>query len=105
MKLCLLLLVILLNFGTVSAQNSFPLKPDPIDNISKEIPKISKSLEQVNKRLKCFTETFSSKQGLKLSQRQQRLPPAFEYQNRAEERLAKLRLLEDQSKKPICGKS
>lgn len=93
MKLSQLLVVILLNFGAVLAQNSFPLNPDPIDNISKEITRMSKSLEQLNERLKSFTKTFSSNQGLKLSERQQRLLAAFEYLNRAEQRLATLQLL------------
>jgi hypothetical protein len=93
MKSYLIIIVVLLNFGVVSAQNRFPTNPEPIENISKEITKISKSLESLNEKLKNFTETFSSNQGLRLSERQQRLLAAFEYLNRAEQRLATLQIL------------
>lgn len=93
MKFYLILIVMLLNVAAVSAQNNFPTNPEPIANISKEISKISKSLELLNEKLKNFTETFSSNQGLRLSERQQRLLAAFEYLNRAEQRLATLQLL------------
>lgn len=93
MKLYLIVVVLLINFGTATAQNNFSNNPEPIENISKEITKISKSLESFNEKLKNFTETFSSNQGLKLSERQQRLLAAFEYLNRAEQRLATLQLL------------
>lgn len=93
MKIYLLLIVVLLNSGTVFAQNSFPVNSEPIENISRETSKISKSMETLNERLKTFTETFSANQGLKLTERQQRLLAAFEYLNRAEQRLATLQLL------------
>ncbi len=93
MKSYLIIIVVLLNFGVISAQNSIPSNPEPIENISKEITKISKSLESLNEKLKTFTETFSSNQGLRLSERQQRLLAAFEYLNRAEQRLATLQIL------------
>ena len=93
MKFYLILIVMLLNVAAVSAQNNFPTNPEPVENISKEITKISKSLESLNEKLKNFTETFSSNQGLRLSERQQRLLAAFEYLNRAEQRLATLQIL------------
>lgn len=93
MKLCLMFLVILVNAAATSAQTNYPSSPEPIENISREITKISKSLEQLNEKLKTFTEMFSSNQGLRLSERQQRLLAAFEYLNRAEQRLATLQLL------------
>src|SRR5688500_3650506 len=93
MKFYLILILMLLNVAAVSAQNNFPTNPEPIANISKETTKISKSLESLNEKLKNFTETFSSNQGLRLSERQQRLLAAFEYLNRAEQRLATLQIL------------
>ncbi len=93
MKLYLLLIFAFLNSGTALAQNLNPNNPEPIANISKETSKISKSLESLNEKLKTFTETFAANQGLKLTERQQRLLAAFEYLNRAEQRLATLQLL------------
>lgn len=91
MKLCLILFAVLLSFATVKAQNNFSLTE--IENISKETSKIAKSLDLLNKQLKNFSETFSANQGLRLSERQQKLLAAFEYLNRAEQRLATLQLL------------
>ena len=50
-------------------------------------------METFNDRLKKFSETFSSNQGLRLSEKQQKLLAAFEYLNRAEQRLATLQQL------------
>ncbi len=66
---------------------------NPIENISVEISKISKSVEVLNLRLKNFSDTFSSNQGLRLTDRQQKLLAAFEFLNRAEQRLATLQKL------------
>ncbi|MDQ3749585.1 MAG: hypothetical protein M3367_11345 [Acidobacteriota bacterium] len=44
-------------------------------------------------RLKNFSDTFSSNQGLRLTDRQQKLLAAFEFLNRAEQRLATLQKL------------
>ncbi|MGC2237372.1 MAG: hypothetical protein WA584_14510 [Pyrinomonadaceae bacterium] len=64
-----------------------------IEDITKELAKISKSVEELNKRLQKFSETFSSNQGLKLTERQQKLLIAFEFLNRAEQRLVSLQNL------------
>ncbi len=66
---------------------------NPIENISVEISKISKSVEALNLRLKNFSDTFSSNQGLRLTDKQQKLLMAFEFLNRAEQRLATLQKL------------
>jgi septal ring factor EnvC (AmiA/AmiB activator) len=66
---------------------------NPIENISAEISRISKSVEALNLRLKNFSDTFSSNQGLRLTDRQQKLLAAFEFLNRAEQRLATLQKL------------
>ncbi|MEZ5425573.1 MAG: hypothetical protein R2747_04855 [Pyrinomonadaceae bacterium] len=61
-----------------------------MDEISEDTEKISKSLQILNERLKVFSETFSSNQGLRLTEKQQKLLAAFEFLNRAEQRLANL---------------
>ncbi len=94
MKFFLLIIVMLFNAGIIKAQtNLYAVNPEPIENISREITQISKSIQSLNEKFKTFTETFSANQGLKLSERQQRLLAAFEYLNRAEQRLANLQLL------------
>ncbi len=80
------------NQSNVSAQQTFQAQ-NPLENISVEISRISKSVEALNLRLKNFSETFSSNQGLKLTDKQQKLLAAFEFLNRAEQRLATLQKL------------
>jgi len=76
----------------VSTQLTFQTE-NPIENISVEISKISKSVEALNLRLKNFSDTFSSNQGLRITDKQQKLLMAFEFLNRAEQRLATLQKL------------
>lgn len=76
----------------VSVQNTSQTQ-NPIENIIFEISRISKSVEALNLRLKNFSDTFSSNQGLKLTDKQQKLLAAFEFLNRAEQRLATLQKL------------
>jgi predicted nucleic acid-binding Zn-ribbon protein len=64
-----------------------------LENISRELAKISKTVADFNLRLKNFSETFSSNQGLRLTEKQQKLLAAFEYLNRAEQRLSVLQKL------------
>lgn len=64
-----------------------------IEDIAKELTKISKSVEELNKRLEKFSDTFSSNQGIKLTERQQKLLIAFEFLNRAEQRISSLQTL------------
>jgi Skp family chaperone for outer membrane proteins len=66
---------------------------DSIENIAKELAKISKSVADLNARLKTFSETFTSNQGLRLTDKQQKLLAAFEFLNRAEQRLSTLQTL------------
>jgi hypothetical protein len=65
----------------------------PVENISREITNVSQSLENLNKNLFNFFTNFSSNQGLKLSEKQQKMLYAFEILNRAEQRLANLQKL------------
>lgn len=98
MKCFALLLSLIFCFAnlTVSAQNDNSRIPYAIENISTEISKISKFLDELNKRLGTFSETFNSNQGLRLTEKQQRLLFAFEILNRAETRLSTLQLLKVQ---------
>lgn len=64
-----------------------------LENIEKNLGKISKSINEFNELLKNFSQTFSSNQGLRLTEKQQRILAAFEYLNRAEQRLANLQNL------------
>lgn len=64
-----------------------------LENIEKNLDNISKSVRELNDILKNFSSTFSSNQGLRLTERQQRILAAFEYLNRAEQRLANLQNL------------
>lgn len=66
---------------------------ESIESIAKELAKISKSVNDFNERLKNFSETFNSNQGLRLTERQQKLLAAFEFLNRAEQRLSTLQTL------------
>lgn len=61
-----------------------------LENIEKNLGEISKSVRQLTDILKNFSSTFSSNQGLRLSEKQQNILAAFEYLNRAEQRLATL---------------
>lgn len=80
----------------VSAQTDNPRIIQPLESISVQILQISKSLEDLNKKLAGFSETFNSNQGLRLSEKQQKLLFAFEMLNRAESRLSTLQLLKVQ---------
>ncbi len=61
-----------------------------LNNIEKNLNDISNSVRALNTLLKKFSETFSTNQGLRLSEKQQNILAAFEYLNRAEQRLATL---------------
>ena len=103
MKSFALIFTFFFSFGltNIFAQNQFPdsrnvpnLKTDEsVEKISNELLNISKSLQSLNLKLEKFAETFSSNQGLKLSERQQQILAAFEFLNRAEERLLTLQKL------------
>lgn len=95
MKLFLTLIVLTVCLVSISAsaQNNLTKTNDPVANIANEVVNIAKSLETLNKKLQYFTETFSSNQGLKLTDKQQKLLAAFEFLNRAEQRLATLQKL------------
>lgn len=89
-------LVFCFGFTSVSAQTDNTNFVVPLENISTQISKISKSLEDLNVKLNNFSQTFDSNQGLRLTEKQQRLLFAFEMLNRAETRLSTLQLLKVQ---------
>jgi hypothetical protein len=60
---------------------------EAVDNISKNMDRLTKSVETLNKGLKSFFESYTSSQGFRLSSKQQTLLMAFEILNRAEQRL------------------
>lgn len=66
---------------------------ESVESIARELAAISKSVTEFNARLKNFSETFNSNQGLRLTDRQQKLLAAFEFLNRAEQRLSNLQTL------------
>lgn len=106
MKLKLMLLVfsaMILTSSPVSAQQPQTVFPpptadlsriaEPVENISREMSNVTKSVDNLNKSLASFLANFSSNQGLKLTERQQKMLYAFEILNRAEQRLANLQKL------------
>jgi hypothetical protein len=111
-----LIVGLVLSFSTiVTAQTARPdaaqfppavQSSDPVQNISIEISRISRSVEALNRNWKTFFDNFSTNQGLQLTERQQKLIMALEVLNRIETSLAnmqrlKLDLIERQSKMRI----
>lgn len=64
----ILLLVFCCGFFSVSAQTDNARVVIPLENISAEISKISKSLSELNTKLTTFSQTFNSNQGLRLTE-------------------------------------
>ena len=76
---------------------------DPLENMSNDISRITRAVESLSRSWAEFTKTFSTNQGLQLSERAQKLLFALEVLNRIEVSLAnmqklKLDLVERQSK-------
>src|SRR4051812_15052847 len=67
-----------------------PRSADPIENISNNVTKLSRTVEGLTKNWKEFFAAFSTNQGLQLTERQQRILLALEVLNRAEVRLGNL---------------
>src|SRR5687767_4824583 len=75
---------------TPDSTQPVPRSSDPIDNISADLGKISKSVDGLTKNWKEFFAAFSTNQGLQLTPRQQRILLALEVLNRGEVRLGNL---------------
>jgi uncharacterized protein YukE len=89
-------IVIILAISNCYAQIGNSNVTDNLDAINKQVSRISRSLDDLNKRLANFSETFNSNQGLRLTDKQQKLLLAFEVLNRAESRVSTLTLLKIQ---------
>ena len=75
------------------AQQNTPLRlatDQAVENISRNVDRLTTSVESLNKGLKSFLESYTSSQGFRLSTKQQTLLMAFEILNRAEQRLVNL---------------
>src|SRR5688572_24149677 len=76
--------------GQRTPDSTQPRSSDPIDNISSDLYKISRSVDGLTKNWKEFFDAFSTNQGLQLTERQQRILLALEVLNRGETRLGNL---------------
>jgi len=76
-----------------NANLPYPQPQNPMEVVANELVKVSRSVDELNNKMKNFSETFSSNQGLRLTERQQKLLMAFEFLNRAEQRLLSLQNL------------
>jgi Skp family chaperone for outer membrane proteins len=88
----LLIYLISVNAQVNAAENTSKINKtvqpiNPLDNISQEISKISKSLQTFNKRIKELTDKLTTNQESQLNEKQQKILLAFEILNRAEQRL------------------
>jgi len=73
-------------FAQTNQANNPPIQPtNPIDQISADLTKVSKSLQVFNKNFKAFLDILP--QGIKFSEKQQNFLLAFEVLNRAEQRV------------------
>lgn len=77
----------------ISAQTDNSATNEKLEIITREMVTVSKSLKDLTKLFENFAQTFSSNQGLRLSESQQKILFAFELVNRAETRLSTLKLL------------
>lgn len=71
---------------TGSQPNNYP-PADSLQNISQEITKISKSVQNFNNNIKELLEKLMVGKGMQLTERQQKLLLGFEVLNRAEQRV------------------
>lgn len=98
---CVCILLVNITFSQTQPQS---ISPNTEENISAQITKIAKSLDTLNSRMKFFSETFTSNQGLWLSDRQQQILFAFELLNRAEQSLSVLQKLKvDLTEKKVAA--
>lgn len=82
--------------------NNSSITTEKVIQISDNLTKVTKSIDNLNIGLTTFFSSFSTNQGIKLTEKQQKLLLGFEMLNRAEQRIAnlqklKLDLLEKQS--------
>ena len=93
---CLLLFVFasIVSGQQQSQASPLPVSPaqsnDQLGAITGELGKISRSVDTLQGNWKSFFDAFSTNQGLRLSEKQQKLLLAFEVLNRSEQRLGNL---------------
>lgn len=89
---CVLIAAVLFTFtADFYAQPPIRLATDEaVENISKNMDRLTQSVESLNRGLKSFFQSYTSSQGFRLSPKQQTLLMAFEVLNRAEQRLVNL---------------
>jgi hypothetical protein len=95
MKLRLALVCFFLVYSAAVAQRPLGLpqavpEPGPMDDISSNVAKIANSIEGLKKNWGEFFKSFSTNQGLQLTERQQKILLALEVLNRCEQRIANL---------------
>jgi hypothetical protein len=73
-----------------SATITDPRAADLLGGMSADLSRISTSVEKLSGNWKSFFDSFSTNQGLRLSEKQQKILLAFEVLNRSEQRLANL---------------
>ena len=73
----------------IDSSQSSP-RNDPIERISSDLSRVSRSVDGLTKNWKDFFDAFSTNQGLQLTPRQQRILLALEVLNRSEVRLGNL---------------
>lgn len=85
--------ILLFSTNLFAQQPAVPVRfatDEAVENISKNMDRLTRSVEGLNKGLKSFFESYTSSQGFRLSTKQQTLLMAFEILNRAEQRLVNL---------------
>ncbi|MEP6848386.1 MAG: hypothetical protein ABI999_05990 [Acidobacteriota bacterium] len=72
------------------ASSAYPAPTNQLDSINVQLDKIGRSVDKLQSNWKDFFRSFSTNQGLQMTERQQKLLMAFEVLNRAEQRLGNL---------------
>lgn len=89
-------ILFILSASSVFSQTTQPnpiATGEQIEKISRDMSRVANSVDELNKQMKQFFQTFTTNQGIKLSDKQQKLLFAFEILNRAEQRLSTLQTL------------
>ena len=94
-RLLFILLPLILFAGRAAAQqpvasSTYPAPTNQLDTINVQLDKIGRSVDKLQTNWKDFFRSFSTNQGLQMTERQQKLLMAFEVLNRAEQRLGNL---------------
>src|SRR5258708_915420 len=80
-----------------------PQSYNQLDAITVELGKISRSVDQLQTNWKSFFAAFSTNQGLRMTDKQQKLLLAFEVINRGEQRLDNLQKMRQDSTEKLSS--